>query len=265
MDRKTVLSIAGSDCSGGAGIQADLKTMLANGVYGMCAITALTAQNTCGVNAINVADTRFLGDQIDAVFQDIIPDATKIGMISTEEHAKIIAEKLKFYNAKNIVVDPVMVATSGADLSSDKSVMAVIDLLFPISKVTTPNILEAQTIIGKSIKNSTDMEKAALEIYTKHKCATLVKGGHSINNANDVLCEDGKITWFKSDRIENNNTHGTGCTLSSAIASNLAKGIDLVKSIELAKKYITKILKSDLNLGAGSGPLDHGFEIEKTL
>lgn len=258
---KTVLTIAGSDSSGGAGIQADLKTMLANDVYGMSAITALTAQNTTGIAAISEVTPEFLGQQIDAVFTDIFPDAVKIGMTANDKLIKVIAEKLALYRAKNIVVDPVMIATSGARLISESAIAALREKLFSIASVITPNIPEAEVISGICIANQSDMEKAADYINKTYGCAVLLKGGHSINDANDLLCENSGMTWFESVRINNPNTHGTGCTLSSAIASNLAKGYDLKISVQLAKEYISGALAAMLDLGKGSGPLNHGFAL----
>ncbi len=256
---KTVLTIAGSDSSGGAGIQADLKTMIANNVYGMSAITALTAQNTMGVTAISEVTPEFLEQQIDAVFTDIFPDAVKTGMVSNAELIYIIAQRLSYYKAKNIVVDPVMIATSGARLISENAVNILKEKLLPIATVITPNIPEAQVLSGVKISNKSDMEKAADFINKTYGCAVLLKGGHSINDANDLLFENGEITWFESIRINNPNTHGTGCTLSSAIASNLARDCDLKQSVKLAKEYISGALSSMLDLGKGSGPLNHGF------
>lgn len=258
---KTVLTIAGSDSSGGAGIQADLKTMLANKVYGMSAITALTAQNTTGVTAISEVSPEFLGEQLDAVFTDIFPDAVKVGMTANEKLIGVIAEKLTFYNAKNIVIDPVMVATSGSRLISESAVLALKEKLLPIATLTTPNIPEAEVLSEMKISDKKDMEKAAGCISGKYGCSVLIKGGHRINDANDLLFADGKMTWFCGKRINNPNTHGTGCTLSSAIASNLAKGYDLKQSVELAKEYISVALSAMLDLGKGSGPMDHGFGI----
>ncbi|MBE6845669.1 MAG: bifunctional hydroxymethylpyrimidine kinase/phosphomethylpyrimidine kinase [Ruminococcus sp.] len=260
---KTALTIAGSDSSGGAGIQADLKTMLANGVYGMSAITALTAQNTMGVTAIYEVTPEFLGQQIDAVFTDIFPDAVKIGMTANDKLIEIIAGRLSSYNAENIVVDPVMIATSGARLISENAVSALKGKLMPLAAVVTPNIPEAEVLSGVKITDRTDMEKAAEYIYKNYGCAVLLKGGHSVNDANDLLYEDGGITWFESIRIDNPNTHGTGCTLSSAIAANLAKGRDLKQSVRLAKEYISGALSDMLDLGNGSGPLNHGYLFDK--
>ncbi len=258
---KTALTIAGSDCSGGAGIQADLKTMLANGVYGMSAITALTAQNTMGVAAISEVTPEFLGQQIDTVFTDIFPDAVKTGMVSNAQLIEGIAERLSFYKARNIVVDPVMVATSGARLISEEAVAVLKEKLLPIATVITPNIPEAEVLSGMKISDQSDMEQAAKHIADSYGCAVLLKGGHSVSDANDLLCENGEMTWFGGRRIDNPNTHGTGCTLSSAITSNLAKGNDIRTSVTLAKEYISGALSAMLDLGKGSGPLDHGFDI----
>ena len=258
---KTALSIAGSDCSGGAGIQADLKTMTMNGVFAMSAITALTAQNTTGVRSILEADPAFLGDQIDAVFEDIRPDAVKIGMVASVGLIETIAERLRRYEAKNIVVDPVMVATSGAKLIADDAVETMKRELLPLAAVLTPNIPEAEILSGMTIRNEEDMVAAARKISESYGCAVLCKGGHSINDANDLLWSDGKARWFYGKRIDNPNTHGTGCTLSSAIAANLAKGYDLETSVGRAKDYISGALSAMLDLGHGSGPMNHAFDL----
>lgn len=257
-----VLTIAGSDSSGGAGIQADLKTMQANGVFGMSAVTALTAQNTTGVTSIMNVTPDILADQIDAVFTDIRPQAVKIGMVSVPELINVIADKLEFYRAENVVLDPVMVATSGAKLISDDAVDVLTGRLFPLAKLITPNIPETEALTGMSIRSKEDMESAARKIYEKYGCSVLVKGGHSINDANDMLFDGENVSWFSGERIENPNTHGTGCTLSSAIASNLAKGYDIETSVQRAKAYISGALAAMLYLGRGSGPLNHGFDID---
>ncbi len=259
MKIKTALTIAGSDSSGGAGIQADLKTMIMNGVYGMSAVTALTAQNTTGVRAIQEVDPDFLRQQIDAVFEDIYPDAVKTGMVSSAELIRVIADRLRFYNAKNVVVDPVMVATSGSALLKNDAVNVLMGELLPLASVVTPNIPEAQVLSGMEIVSKEDMISAAKKIGDEHNCAVLIKGGHSINDANDLLYADGELHWFKGRRIDNPNTHGTGCTLSSAIASNLAKGYTLSQSVKRAKDYISGALEAMLDLGSGSGPLHHGY------
>ena len=258
---KTALSIAGSDCSGGAGIQADLKTMTMNGVFAMSAITALTAQNTTGVRGILEVSPEFLCQQIDAVFEDIRPDAVKIGMVASAGLIEAIAQRLRFYKAENIVVDPVMVATSGARLIAEDAVETLKRELLPLAAVVTPNIPEAEILSGMTIKNEQDMEAAAQQISQRYHCAVLLKGGHSINDANDLLWAEEKSQWFRGKRINNPNTHGTGCTLSSAIAANLAKGYDLSQSVERAKAYISGALADMLDLGQGSGPMNHAFDL----
>ena len=259
---KTALTIAGSDSSGGAGIQADIKTMMANGVFAMSAITALTAQNTTGVEAILNATPEFLGQELDCIFTDIYPDAVKIGMVSDKELICMIAAKLKQYDAKNVVVDPVMVATSGARLISEDAIETLKAELFPLAKILTPNIPETEELTGMKITSAADMEAAAKKISETYNCAVLCKGGHKLNDANDLLWSEGKGRWFAGKRIDNPNTHGTCCTLSSAIASNLAKGFDLETSVERAKDYISGALAAMLDLGKGSGPMDHGFAID---
>lgn len=258
---KTALSIAGSDSSGGAGIQADMKTMTMNGVYAMTAVTALTAQNTTGVSAIMEVTPEFLKQQIDAVFEDIRPNAVKIGMVSSPALVEVIAERLTYYHAENVVVDPVMVATSGSVLSKDSAVSVMKEKLLPLAAVITPNIPESEILTGRKIFTKEDMEQAAKEMSASYGCAVLCKGGHSINDANDLLYADGKCVWFSGRRINNPNTHGTGCTLSSAIASNLAKGYSLAESIQRSKDYISGALAAMLDLGHGSGPLEHNFDL----
>ena len=265
MKKKTALTIAGSDCSGGAGIQADLKTMTMNGVYAMSAITALTAQNTTGVRAIQESTPEFLAQQIDAVFEDIFPDAVKIGMVSSSELIRVIADRLTAHKAKNVVVDPVMVATSGSSLMRNDAVETLVNKLLPLATLVTPNIPEAEVLSGISITNKDDMIAAAKKIYDRCHCAVLLKGGHSIHDANDLLYADEKSVWFTGKRIDNPNTHGTGCTLSSAIAANLAKGYCLADSVQRAKDYISGALAAMLNLGQGSGPMDHAFDLTGTF
>ena len=259
---KTALTIAGSDSSGGAGIQADIKTMTANGVFAMSAITALTAQNTTGVTDILEATPQFLGEELDAIFTDIFPDAVKIGMVSSSGLIAVIADKLRQYGAKHIVVDPVMVATSGAKLLRDDAIAVLEEQLLPLAAVLTPNIPEAEILSGMTIRNAADMELAARTISERYGCAVLCKGGHQINDADDLLWRDGAGKWFRGRRINNPNTHGTGCTLSSAIASNLAKGYDLDASVERAKAYISGALAAMLDLGHGSGPMNHMFALK---
>lgn len=257
----TALSIAGSDSSGGAGIQADLKTMTVNGVFGMSAVTALTAQNTMGVTGIFEVTPGFLRKQIDAVFEDIRPDAVKIGMVSSAELIKVIAERLQHYKAENIVIDPVMVATSGSRLLQTDAVTTLKNELVPIATLITPNIPEAEVLSGIDIKSKDDMMTAAEKIGKDSGVAVLLKGGHSVSDANDLLYFDGKYRWFEGKRINNSNTHGTGCTLSSAIASNLAKGFGVEESVHRAKEYISGALAYMLDLGKGSGPMNHGYDV----
>lgn len=259
---KTVLTIAGSDCSGGAGIQADIKTITAHKLYAMSAITALTAQNTTGVYGIMEVSPDFLEKQMDCVFSDIYPDAVKIGMVSSKVLIETIASKLIRENAKNIVLDPVMISTSGCKLLADDAANALIEKLIPIATIITPNIPEAEVLSGRKITNVEDMMCAAEKIAQNYDGAILIKGGHQLNDANDLLYHNGKAEWFYGERIDNPNTHGTGCTLSSAIASNLAIGNSLSQSICNAKKYISGALKANLNLGKGSGPLNHAFGID---
>lgn len=271
MKLPTCLTIAGSDSSGGAGIQADLKTMTLNGVYAMSAIASLTAQNTTGVRDIYDVSPEFLAKEIDAIFEDIYPDAIKIGMVSSSALIEVIAERLSFYKAKNIVVDPVMVATSGSKLISDDAIATLVERLLPLATVITPNIPEAEVLLGgeERIGSFEAMSDAALEISQEIGCAVLVKGGHGTADASDVLYvpadkdedEEGVFRYYQRERIDNPNTHGTGCTLSSAIAANLAKGFDLEESIGRAKDYVSGALAAMLDLGAGSGPLDHAFDL----
>ncbi len=281
----TALTIAGSDSCGGAGIQADIKTMTINGVYAMSAITALTAQNTTGVTGIQEVTPEFLQQQIDAVVSDIRPDAVKTGMVSSIPLIKVIASSIKKYGLKNVVVDPVMVATSGAKLISDDAIDTLKKELFPLAAVITPNIPEieflletlnfqpdssnlADSISSLKIISEAQMEEAARKIHEEFGCAVLVKGGHNVNDANDFLYgknPDGTIVkkWFRGKRINNPNTHGTGCTLSSAIAANLAKGCSLEQSVANAKEYISGALAAMLNLGKGRGPMAHNWAILK--
>ena len=258
---KTALTIAGSDSSGGAGIQADLKAMTLNGVYAMSAITALTAQNTTGVRGILEATPAFLAQQIDAVFEDIPPDAVKIGMVSSAPLIEVIAQRLRAWQAKHIVVDPVMVSTSGARLMSEDAIAALKGELLPLAHLLTPNIPEAQVLSGLTIRGEGDMEAAARAIGETYHCAVLCKGGHSVSDANDLLYDHGTFQWFRGKRIPTANTHGTGCTLSSAIAANLAKGFSLAESIRRAKDYLSQALAAGLDLGKGCGPMNHAFAL----
>lgn len=289
---KTALTIAGSDSSGGAGIQADIKTMTMHGVFAMTAVTALTAQNTLGVTDVMEATPEFLAAELDAVFTDIFPDAVKTGMVSSSKLIHVIVDKLKSYKARNIVVDPVMVATNGAKLICDEAIETLRSELLPIATVITPNIPEAEVLTGIEIKSPADMEKAASQIFKEYGCAVLLKGGHDLNDANDLLWSagssnsgancisnsgadsssnccaksisgDGVGTWFYGRKIDNPNTHGTGCTLSSAVAANLALGLSLEDSVKEAKEYISMALADKLDLGHGKGPMNHAFKIQR--
>lgn len=258
-DLPTALTIAGSDSSGGAGIQADLKTMITNNVYGMSAITALTAQNTTGVKNVMNVTPEFLRDELDEIFTDIYPDAVKIGMVSEASLIRVIMDRLAYYQAKHVVVDPVMVATSGAKLIDDEAIEVLQEELLPLAELVTPNIPEAEILSGMKITDSQDMEAAAKRIYDQWGSKVLLKGGHAVNDANDLLY-DGSIHWIQGKRIDNPNTHGTGCTLSSAIASHLAKGETLLSSVVKAKTYLSQALEAQLDLGHGSGPMNHAFK-----
>lgn len=256
---KTALTIAGSDSSGGAGIQADIKTMTVNGVYAMSAITALTAQNTKGVAGILDVPAEFLKQQLDAIFTDIYPDAVKIGMVSSAEIIHTIAQTLKQYQARQIVVDPVMVSTSGSKLLEEEAVNSLKTELLPLADLVTPNIPEAEVLSGIQIQTPEDMAAAAKKIHDAYHCAVLCKGGHSIGDANDFLYTKENCRWFRGRRIDNPNTHGTGCTLSSAIAANLAKGESLEDAVSKSKEYLSGALEAMLDLGQGSGPMNHGW------
>ena len=258
---KTALSIAGSDSSGGAGIQADLKAMTMNGVYAMTAVTALTAQNTTGVTAILEATPQFLRQQLQAVFSDIPPDSVKIGMVSSAALIETIAQCLGEYHPRNVVVDPVMVATSGARLLNEDAVATLREKLLPLADLITPNIPEAEVLSGLTISDEEGMRQAARIIGETYHCAVLCKGGHRVSDANDLLYQDGAFRWFRGRRIDNPNTHGTGCTLSSAIAANLAKGFPLADAVQRAKDYLSGALADMLDLGKGAGPMNHAFNL----
>lgn len=271
---QAVLSIAGSDSSGGAGIQADIKTIAAHHLFAETAITALTAQNTLGVHGVENVSPEFVAQQIDAVFADIRPAAVKIGMVSSPEIVMAIAEALKRNAAENIVVDPVMVATSGSALIENDAVRALVRQLFPLATVVTPNLSEAEVLAGFSIESEADMERAARAIAPACAGAVLVKGGHlpagedaaaSVSvprQASDfLLLPSGEGVWLRGDYVDNHNTHGTGCTLSSAIACGLAQGYSVQDAVARAKDYLTGALRANLNLGAGSGPLDHLYQL----
>ena len=250
---KTALTIAGSDSSGGAGIQADIKTMSALGVYAESVVTALTAQNTMGVQGVVATDPDFVLLQMKSVFSDICPNAVKIGMLPTAEVVHAVGQGLQRFDAQNVVLDPVMVATSGAALSEAPAVQALFDLLVRAS-VVTPNIPEAEVLSGMRIETKEDMLAAAKAIQ--------LKGAHLAEEADDVLLEaNGAVTWLSAQRVETKNTHGTGCTLSSAIASYLAKGETLKHAVAFAKRYLTEAIQSNPGLGKGNGPVNHLFAL----
>ncbi len=264
--RKKVMTVAGSDCSGGAGIQADLKTMTAHGVYGMSVITAITVQNTMGVVKSEQLSTELVAGQFDAVCSDIMPDSVKTGMLFSADIIDIIACKIKEYNLKNVVVDPVLVSTSGNRLLEPSAESVLIEKMLPLATLITPNIPEAEVLSGIRIHSKEDMVLAASKLCASSGANVLIKGGHSTSNADDLLyctnslnSENSRTIWFNSERINTCNTHGTGCTLSSAIACNLAYDLDIVTAISHAKNYLYNALKSGLNLGSGNGPVDHCF------
>ena len=258
---KTVLTIAGSDCSGGAGIQADIKTITVHGLYAMSAITALTAQNTTGVYGISEVSSDFLTNQLDCIFKDIFPDAVKIGLVSDKPLIKAIAASLKKYEAKNIVLDPVMVSTSGSRLMAEDASDCLIKELIPLADIITPNLAEAEVLSGMAITDKDEMEKAARIIAEDFNGAVLIKGGHSSDNSDDLLYTDGSMIWIEGKRIDNPNTHGTGCTLSSAIACGLAEGKELPQAVREAKDFISGAIAAGLDLGKGRGPLNHMYKI----
>lgn len=257
---KTVLTIAGSDPSGGAGIQADIKTITVHGLYAMSAVTALTVQNTLGVSAVETVSTSLVAQQIDCVFEDIRPDAVKIGMLGSAAVIQAVAQRLRFYHTENIVLDPVMVSTSGHRLLDEQAIELLKQELFPLARVITPNLPEAEALCGFSVQNEMEMERAARFLSEQSGVAVLLKGGHLTGRADDLLYEGREAHWLSGERVSNPNTHGTGCTLSSAIACHLAQGEDLLKSVRQAKSYLTGTLKAGLNLGKGNGPLNHMYQ-----
>ena len=258
---KTVLTIAGSDCSGGAGIQADIKTITVHGLYAMSAITALTAQNTTGVYGISEVSPDFLTNQLDCIFTDIFPDAVKIGMVSDKPLIEAIAASLKKYKAKNIVLDPVMVSTSGSRLMAEDAADCLIRELMPLADIITPNLAEAEVLSGMAITDRTEAEKAARLIAEDFKGAVLIKGGHNRDNSDDLLYSEGRMLWIEGSHIDNPNTHGTGCTLSSAIACGLAEGKELTQAVKAAKDFISGAIDAGLDLGKGRGPLNHMYKL----
>lgn len=260
---KTILTIAGSDCSGGAGIQADLKTFSAHGLFGMSVVVSVVSENTKEVISVENISQKVIEDQMDAVFNDIFPEAVKIGMLSTPEVMKSVALKLKQYKPKNIVIDPVMYAKNGFPLMDRKNIEALIENIIPLADLLTPNIPEAEEITKSKIKTKEDMEKAAIEISKMGCKSVLIKGGHLEGDALDILYTNNKFYYFNNKRINTKNTHGTGCTLSSAIASNLALGDDISDAVKKGKDYVTLAIENSLNLGSGNGPTNHFYDLYK--
>ena len=256
-----VLTIAGSDCSGGAGIQADLKTFLAHGVYGMSVITALTAQNTTGVQGIAEVSPEFIGMQMDAVFTDLAPRAVKVGMIVGAQAVHVVSQRLQKYKAKQVVIDPVLASTSGTQFMEEETLKCAMEELFPLAALLTPNIPEAERLTGIAIKDAHDMQRAAQAAANRFGCAVLCKGGHRSGAADDLLYDSGQFYWMRATRIDNPNTHGTGCTLPAAAACELAKGRNMPEALQHAKQYVTGAILDGLDLGAGRGPLNHGYRI----
>ncbi|MDO5044657.1 MAG: bifunctional hydroxymethylpyrimidine kinase/phosphomethylpyrimidine kinase [Coriobacteriia bacterium] len=257
---KSVVSIAGSDSSGGAGIQADLKTFMAHAVFGQSVITSVTAQNTLGVQGVADVPPHFIATQIDSVFQDIHPDAVKIGMLSNPEIIKVVAQKLLEHKAKHIVLDPVLVATSGSALIQKEAIELLISELLPLAEVITPNIYEAEILSGFVIKSKDDMLKAAKQIRRTTDAVIMIKGGHLEGRADDLVLDGERIYWLEAPRVDNENTHGTGCSLSSAIASNLARGDEVLEAIKGAKNYVYGAIEAGLDIGTKRGPLDHLYQ-----
>ena len=260
---KTVLTIAGSDCSGGAGIQADLKTITVHGLYGESAITALTAQNTLGVADVMPVPPDFLEKQLECIFSDIVPDAVKLGMIPGVAQMQVILACFEKYRPKNIVMDTVMVSTSGRNLMEPEAVTFYMEHLLPLADVYTPNIPETELLTGMTIREKEQRTAAVQKLAETYPGAVLLKGGHDENQADDLLFYQGKTVWFPQKHIENSNTHGTGCTLSSAIACGLAAGLGIEESVRNAKEYITGAIADGMNLGRGNGPLNHMYRISK--
>ncbi len=257
MSLKTLLTIAGSDASGGAGVQADIKTITVHNMYAMSVITAVTAQNTTGVYGVHEIPPDVVAGQLDCVFTDIVPDAVKVGMVSSAGIIEVVAQKLRAYQAQNIVVDPVMVSTSGSRLLHDDAVEVLVKRLFPMAACLTPNIPEAEVLWGRSIKTKEDMLGAARFLSGLCPGSVLIKGGHSEGAADDLVWVRGEAIWITGKRIDNPNHHGTGCTLSSAIACHLADGLTIADSVGKAKAFVSRALRANLNLGKGSGPIQH--------
>lgn len=259
---KTVLTIAGSDPFGGAGLQADLKTFTAHDVYGMTVITLLSAQNSIGFYEASVTSVDLLEKQIDAIFEDVRPDAIKTGMLLSSEIIKLVADKLKQYKPNNLLIDPVMIAHRSIILIKEDAQKTMINELIPLADIITPNLGEAEIISGMKIKNKEDMIKATKKIFDRFGCVVFTKGGISKDDADDLLYTKDGYKWIKGDLIDTKNTRGTGCSLSAAIISNLAKGKSIEESVTQAKRFVTKGLESNIQIGNGRGPIQHSFDIE---
>lgn len=261
---KTVLTIAGSDCSGGAGIQADLKTITVLGLYGESVITALTAQNTMGVADILPVSPDFLEKQLACIFTDIVPDAVKLGMITGIGQMRVIRDCLVKYGAEHVVIDPVMVSTSGRHLMEPEALDFYTEELLPLAEIYTPNLPEAELLLKRTIKTREERVAAAREFAVQYKGIVYIKGGHDALSADDLLYDGERAVWLPAPHIPNSNTHGTGCTLSSAIACGLAGGLNCEDSARMAKEYITGAILDGMNLGRGNGPLNHMYRIKET-
>lgn len=262
---KQALTIAGSDSGGGAGIQADLKTFAALGVYGMSVITAVTAQNTKGVSAIENISGEVVTKQIEAIFNDFDVAAVKIGMVSNSEIIEAIIRGIKKWQPQNIIIDPIMVSESGIFLLEEGSRKKLVEELLPLANLLTPNTYEAAVILNTKIKNLVDMEKSIKELYHLINSPVLLKGGHLVGDAIDIFYDGKELLQFKSSRIKNDNNHGTGCTYSSAIASFLARGDKLTTAIGKAKEYVTEAIRNGLDIGQGPGPTHHFYRLEKYI
>jgi len=258
---KTALTIAGSDSGGGAGIQADIKAMSALGVFGMSVITAVTAQNTREVRSVQNIDLAIIRDQIEAVFDDIQVDAVKIGMLANAETVNVVAESLRKYKPNHVVVDPVMISKGGHYLLQESAVNALVNELLPLATLITPNIPETEVLVGNPVQTEDEMYKACIRLKEMGPAAVLIKGGHLIGDSNDLYYDGEDFHWLTSKRIETKNTHGTGCTLSSAIAANLAKGTTMLEAVTSAKAYITTAITHSLELGSGHGPTNHFYDL----
>lgn len=262
---KTALTIAGSDSGGGAGIQADLKAFSAQGVFGMSVITAITAQNTVEVRGVQNVELTMIQSQIEAVFDDIQVDAVKIGMLSSADVVQVVAETLAKYEAAPIILDPVMISKAGHHLLQEQAIVALKKVMVPMATMITPNVPEAEVLTGMKIDTAEDMEKACLAMHALGAKTVLLKGGHLARDPNDLFYDGTEFYWYEGKRIETKNTHGTGCTLSSVITANLAKGVSLTEAVEVAKDYITSAIQHSFDLGKGHGPVHHFYAFDEKV